>query len=665
MKRFALFLFSGSVALIAGCSGPESPETVLEDYMNEWKEDDYNGMYALFTEETKASITEQQFVEQYGKIMSDIEAENIAVSLPAEEDVKEDNEQTSRLPFSIEMDTLAGPVSFEKEAVMKLEETEEGEAWLIDWDPSFLLPDYDEGDKVRIQALEAERGRIFDRNGSSLAVNGSALEIGVNAGAIDEAGKASLAVLLGVEKAFIDEQLGQSWVQEGYFVPLKTVSEQNKTLIQKATAIPGVTSAAKPVREYPYGAAAAHLTGYTGEINAEELKDNEGYAQGDQIGKRGLEQLYEEQLKETDGVQIFIDKEKAEPVIIAKTEPQNGQDVTVTINAELQKMLYEQYEGDPGTASAVDPKTGHVLALVSSPSFDPNAFALGLSGEQYTALQDDPKQPLLNRFAAAYSPGSTIKPVTASIAMKAGKLNPVEGKTITGLQWQKDSSWGNYRVTRVSESSAPVDLESAIVASDNIYFAMAALDTGADQMKEGLSSFGFGEDNPFAYPLRDSQISNSGSFDSEILLADTGYGQGEVLTSMTHLASVYGTFLNNGSLMTPLLLADAKPSVWKKELVSEQQIASIQNGLRGVVERGTGRPANIEGLTISGKTGTAEIKSEQGTTGKENGLFVSYDAGNPAFVLALLVEDAAEAGGSRAAAEKAGAFYTKWMTYNK
>ena len=665
MKRFALLFAVGSAAFISGCSGPDAPETELEAYVNEWQDNDYGGMYTHFTKETKSAMTEKQFTEQYENVMTDIEMNKLKVEIPTEEDVKMDNDQTARLPLKIEMETIAGPISFEKEAVMKLEEKEEGEEWLIDWDPSFLLPDYDKEDKVRIQTLEAERGRILDRNGSSLAVNGAAVSIGVNAGAIDEAGKAQLAKILGITVEEINEQLAQSWVQEGYFIPLQTVASSNESLIGKATAVKGAATSSKAVRIYPYGAAAAHLTGYTGEINAEELKENKGYTQGDQIGKRGLEQLFEKQLKETDGVQIFIEKEKEEPVVIAKKEPKNGQDVKVTVNAEMQKVLFEQLGGAAGSASVVEPASGDVLALVSTPSFDPNEFARGISGKRYTTLQDDPKQPLLNRFAAAYSPGSTMKPITASAAMKAGKLDPAAGKTIQGLQWQKDASWGNYRVTRVSESAAPVTLDSALVASDNIYFAMAALDTGAQGMKAGLESFGFDLEYPFMYPIRQSQISNSGEFDSDILLADTGYGQGEVLTSMTHLANAYGAFLNKGNMMKPLLLLDDEPSVWQKELVTNEQAEVIKKGLRGVVERGTARSANTSGMAISGKTGTAEIKQEQGTTGKENGLFVSYDANNPAFVLALLLEDVAGAGGSKAAVDKAGAFYAKWKSYNK
>lgn len=664
MKRIPVLFLLFTVLWLSGCSGPASPAERLMEYTKAWTKGDLNSMYMYFSAETKKNMDKEEFIERYEKLMNDLEIKPSNVQLPDEEDVQKDNEQTARLSFSAKMSTVAGDIPFDKEAVMKLEETEEGKAWMIDWDPSYFLPNLEEGDKVRIQRLNGERGRIFDRNGSLLAGNGTAVQIGATAGEMDDKGKQQLAEVLSMSVEDINKQLTESWVQAGYFVPLKTVAEKEEALVKKATAIQGATASAKAVRVYPYGAAAAHLTGYVGDVNAEEMEENEGdYKEGDQIGKRGLEQLFEKKLRETDGVQIFIEKEKQEPIVIAKTEPKKGQDIQVTVHAELQKLLYAEMAGAAGAASAIHPKTGEVMALLSSPSFDPNEFARGIASDRYKALQDDPLQPLLNRFVGAYSPGSTIKPITAAVAMKAGKLDPAAGKVIEGLQWQKDSSWGQYHVTRVSESTAPVTLESAFIASDNIYFAMAALDTGAEQMKKGLQEFGFGEEVPFKYPLRDSQISNSGEFDNDIMLADTGYGQGEVLTSMTHLASAYGPLLNGGTMMKPVLLMDEEQTVWKKELVTEAQAALIQKGLRGVVEKGTAKAANVEGMSISGKTGTAELKSEQGTTGKENGLFVAYDANQPDFVLALHVEDAAEQGGSKLAVDKVASLFLKWKDY--
>lgn len=174
----------------------------------------------------------------------------------------------------------------------------------------------------------------------------------------------------------------------------------------------------------------------------------------------------------------------------------------------------------------IQPKTGDVLALVSTPAFDPNDFISGMSSSTYTKLEKDPGKPLINRFALTYAPGSTIKPVTAAIALDTGTTTAAATKTITGTSWQKSADWGSYKVTRVHANNSPENMEKALVLSDNIFFAQTALDIGADKFAKGLKGFGFGEDIPFAYPLKASQISSTGKFSSDIQLADTGYGKG-------------------------------------------------------------------------------------------------------------------------------------------
>ncbi|HEY9577592.1 MAG TPA: penicillin-binding transpeptidase domain-containing protein, partial [Pseudobacillus sp.] len=164
--------------------------------------------------------------------------------------------------------------------------------------------------------------------------------------------------------------------------------------------------------------------------------------------------------------------------------------------------------------------------------------------------------------------------------------------------------------------------------------------------------------------IRASQISNSGTLDKEILLGDTGYGQGEVLTSMLHLASTYNAIVNDGSIMKPQLYAGAKPEVWKKDLLSKESANLLKQDLRLVVQKGTAKEADLPGFALAGKTGTAEIKMEQGTTGKENGLFVTYDQQNPSFIMALMVEGAEEAGGSKAAIGVSKQIFLKWKEIN-
>ncbi|MBM7648396.1 penicillin-binding protein [Bacillus ectoiniformans] len=664
MKK--IYLLAGMlflIAALAGCNKVPAPEERLNEYVKLWNEQKFEPMYKDYlASSAKKTVKQKEFAERYETIYSDLEVKNLKItSLSKEETDWKDKKEVS-LPIKVTMDTLAGPISFEKKVQLKLEEREEGDNWFVNWNSTYIFPKLEKGDKVRIRTIPGERGQIFDRNGNSLAINGRGYEAGLIAGEADEAKKKEVASLLDLSSDFIEEQLQQSWVQPGQFVPLKKVSLYNDSLINQLRGMQGVTLQEQAMREYPYKQALAHLTGFIGDITAEELKElkNKGYNADDQVGKRGLEQLLEEKLREKDGKEIYIEKQKAEPVTLAKTPAKNGEDIKVAIDAELQKVIYNQLNNEPGTAAAIHPKTGEVLALASSPGFDPNEFVLGVSTGRYTALQNDPQQPLLNRFAAAYSPGSTIKPIIAGIALKAGTLNPKNEREITGLQWQKDSSWGSYKVTRVKDIGEPVNLQEALIHSDNIYFAQTALEAGKDRITTGLKAFGYADKLPFEYPIRSSQISNSGDLNKTALLSDTGYGQGEVLNSMLHLASAYSAIVNNGTMMKPLLYAEDEKATWKEGLLSEKGAQLLQQNLRLVVQKGTAKDADLPGMEIAGKTGTAELKSTQGTKGKENGLFVAYDQKNPQFVLALMFEDVREKGGSKVAVKAGKAIFKEW-----
>ncbi|KMY55555.1 peptidoglycan glycosyltransferase [Bacillus sp. FJAT-27231] len=669
MRKY-LFLTGLFILLfsLAGCNKLASPEERLSEYTKLWNDEKFAEMYKSYVApSSKKQVKEKDYVDRYETIYESLGVKNIKVTSLAKEE-KDWKGDKAVLPIKVKMDTSAGPVSFEKKAVLKKGEVDKKEEWFIDWDASYIFPQMEAGDKIRIKTTKGSRGQIFDRNGNSLAVNGHGYSAGVQAGEIDDnsAAKSKLASLLGVTTEFIDKQLQQSWVQPGYFVPLKELSAYEEQKLQQLRAIPGAAAEEITMRQYPYKEALGHLTGYIGDINSEELKKlkSKGYSAQDKVGKRGLEQLLEDQLRAQDGKKIYIEKEKGEPITVAEKAPKNGKDIKVAVDAELQKMMYEQFKGKPGTAAAVNPKTGEVLALASSPAFDPNEFVLGVSGSRYQQLENNPAKPLLNRFAATYAPGSSIKPITAAIALKAGTLDPAKERPIKGLKWQKDASWGSYSVTRVKDPGEPVNLQKAFIYSDNIYFAQTAIEAGKDNMTNGLRSFGLGEKFPFAYPIRASQISNSGTLDKEILLGDTGYGQGEVLTSMLHLASTYNAIVNDGVIMKPQLYAEAKPEVWKKDLLSKESADLLKQDLRLVVQKGTAKEADLPGFAIAGKTGTAEIKMEQGITGKENGLFVAYDQQNPAFIMALMVEGAEEAGGSKAAIGISKQIFLKWKEMN-
>ncbi|WP_449620846.1 peptidoglycan D,D-transpeptidase FtsI family protein [Robertmurraya sp. Marseille-Q9965] len=465
--------------------------------------------------------------------------------------------------------------------------------------------------------------------------------------------------LLGISKEQIEKTLNASWVKPDYFVPIKKVSPDETELLEKLFAIPSVLKQDAEARVYPFGESTGHLIGYVGPITAEELEKNPGYSSTDVIGKRGLEQVLEKRLKGENGVTIYIKKEDGSEEGLAQKEVKDGENVQLTIDGTMQAKAYAEFKGEPGMATAINPLTGETLALVSSPSFNPNILVLGATAEQWKQLEEDEKNPLLNRFKSTYAPGSVMKPITASIGLENGAIDWEETMTVDGLKWQKDSSWGSYQVTRVKDPKGPVNLEKALLYSDNIYFAQAALKIGKDNFIKGLKKFGFDEKFPYSYPI---ETSKAGAMDKEVTLADSGYGQGQVEMSVIHLASAYTPLLNEGNMIKPILFTgEEKGQIWKEKVVAVEQIEKLNSALTKVVQdpAGTAYSGRIEGYPMAGKTGTAELKEAQGEKGKENGWFVAYNTENPKLLIALMVEGVENSGGSKTAVQKVKAIIEK------
>jgi penicillin-binding protein 3 len=300
-----------------------------------------------------------------------------------------------------------------------------------------------------------------------------------------------------------------------------------------------------------------------------------------------------------------------------------------------------------GTSSAIHPKTGEVLALVNSPSYNPNEYTLGISGETRKKWANDPKNPKMNRFKYTYAPGSTLKPVTAAIGLENGTLDPNDVMKVNGKTWKKGESWGNYHVTRVSAVPS-VNLEKALIYSDNIYFAQEALDLGQEQFVSGLKKFGFGEEVPVSFPFEKSTMGEEGM--TEIQLADSGYGQGKIQMSALHLGLSYTPFLNNGNLLAPKLdQSKTDPAIWKENVISPETAKIIRDDLVKVVSssNGTALEAYMPKMPLAGKTGTAELKkSKTDKNGMELGWFVAYNTEDPSLLVTMMIEDVKERGGS-------------------
>lgn len=659
MKKSLWLLAIIVLFVLTSCNKEPQPEDRFVTYVELWNDQKFEEMYSYLSAEAKESIKKNEFVERYQKIYNDLGITNLKVSYekPTEEKERDKKVTEASLPIFVSMDSIAGEISFEHDARLTKEEREDNTNWYLDWDTTYIFPDLKEGDKVRINTTAPTRGDILDRNGLELATTGIALEMGVVPKDIEGQEIAvieQLAAVLGMTKENIEKALNASWVQPDYFVPLKTISENDTELRTQLGQIPGVQRKTVEARVYPFGEAAAHLIGYVGSITAEELEkqDPGTYLANDVIGKRGLEQVLEKRLKGESGVQILIQKEDGTETVLAEKPVKEGENIKLTIDGAVQKDMYIELQGEAGMGSAIHPTTGETLALVSSPSFDPNKLSLGATAADWKALEEDPKQPLLNRFKANYAPGSVIKPITAAIALKAGTTDWEKNMQLSGKQWQKDSSWGSYYVTRVTDPNAPVNLADALLYSDNVYFAQTSLNLGKDQFEQGLKAFGFEEETEFLFPL---ETSTYGDMSSEVTLADSGYGQGQVEMSVLHLASTYTMLINNGNMIKPTLLLDDKDSqVWKSNLLDQENVTKLNEALKQVVEnpRGTANAAKIDGYPLAGKTGTAEFKEKQNEAGKENGLFVAYNTDNPSLLVAMMIENVEDRGGSKVVVEK-------------
>ena len=641
---------TGIAAVTAVCGRNDSnkekiawrtPEELLVEYMDHIPKQEYEEMYAMLHIEASGNVSQENFVTRNSAIYEGIEARNMAVQI-----IAYDEEQMS-VTYQTAFDTVAGTISFENEALFLKGE----DGYKLVWDDSMIFPNLTSADKVRVSTTQAERGEILDRNGRVLAGKGTASSVGIVPGKLEnkEEAIAKIAELLEIAPEVIEKKLSAKWVKDDSFVPIKTIpkvekielmkyepdqkvlkeNERHETLLE----IPGVMISDVEVREYPLGETAAHLVGYVQSVTAEDLEEHagEGYTANNVIGKSGMEGLFEKELKGKNGCRVYIvNSEGKEKEELAYILVQDGHDIKLTIDANLQSSLYEQFKEDKSCSIAMNPYSGEILALVSTPSYDNNDFIMGLSSEQWTALNEDEDKPMYNRFRQVWCPGSTFKPIIAAIGLQSGAINPTEDYGNVGLSWQKDASWGSYYVTTL-HAYEPVILENALIYSDNIYFAKAALKIGSEEMESSLTGLGFNEELPFEIKMAESQFSNTDGIETEIQLADSGYGQGQILVNPLHMACIYSAFCNEGNIIKPYLVYqnEAEIEYWIPGAFSNETASRVLEGTKKVVNdsTGTGYAAHRDDIVLAGKTGTAEIKaSKEDTSGTELGWFAIYTA---------------------------------------
>lgn len=673
-KKRVLCLVSVVLVAVVGAGGvllykkmtEKTREDIIKEYMGYIEKKEYEKMYALLDEASKDKVKQEDFITRNQNIYEGIEAEQIQLDIPEEQD------KDQPLSYRVTMDTLAGEITYDADTFF---EKEKGQ-WHLVWDDSVIFPGLESKDKVSVSSVEAKRGSIYDRNDVLLAGQGEVESVGLVPGKMNiqaEEDIEDLAEILGTTAEFIEKQLDASWVQQDSFVPLKKMTQEQLdeayvpkegaesaggSIQDKLLEYPGVLISKVESRVYPYGECTAHLLGYVQQINAEELEEMKGRGYNEQsvIGKSGLEKLYEDRLREKKGYRISIlDEQGKEKQALAVKPAEDGENIKLNIDIRWQQKLYEAYQEDKSCSVVMNPKSGEVLALVSTPSYNSMDFVLGMSQETWDALNNDPNKPMYNRVRETWAPGSSFKPIVGAVGLTTGAFTEEEDLGASGLAWQKDESWGNYKVTTLHEYSGGAVLKNALIYSDNIYFAKAALKIGAETFTGELDKMGFNQEIPFDIGMTSSQYSNSEAIDSEVQLADSGYGQGQMLVNPLHLACMYSAFFNEGNMITPYLEYEEgkTASYWAEGVFTPEAANIIYEDLKEVVSNpnGTGYGASkAVGVTLAGKTGTAEIKATQeDENGTELGWFAVYNTGvadSDTILMLNMVEDVKGRGGS-------------------
>ena len=647
----AILIGGGLVAYYISNKEKTTPEDIWNKYISYINEEKYEEMYEMITYTAKSQISKEDFIKRNENIYSGIDMANLDIQIT---NVEEEEKNISKISYTETMETSAGNVEFQNTVrIVKNDQRE----YKIEWSHNLILPGLNSTDKVRVKTIKAKRGEIDDKNGIMLAGEGKVSSIGIVPGKLPENKEETIqqiSDILGISVETINKTLSASWVKDDTFVPIKKVEQSDAEIKEKVLQISGIKITSETSRVYPLGEASAQLVGYVQTITAEELEKNEGkgYTSTSLIGKAGLEKQYEEQLKGNNGLEIYIEDEKGKRKSeIAKIDVKNGENIKLTIDSNIQQKLYEELKNDAGFFVVMKPNTGELLALVSTPSYNPNKFVLGMTSDEWNEINKNENKPMFVRYQQSYIPGSTFKPITGAIGLTTGTLSVDDTFTYNGLSWKKDG-WGEFDITTLTAYSGPKNLKNALIHSDNIYFAQAILQIGKKNFTDGLNKILFNQDLNLEISTAKSQYSNSKDISNEKVLADSGYGQGEILVNPILMASIYSAFNNDGNMVKPYIIEKDNKNVeyLVKNAFSKEAANIIKEDLIQVVEdsEGTAKDMKVIGRTIAGKTGTAELKASKDGEADVLGWFDCFttDSNDNQLLIISMVEYGRSLGGS-------------------
>jgi penicillin-binding protein 2 len=514
-----------------------------------------------------------------------------------------------------------------------------------------------ENNHQRTLALRAPRGVVFDRNLKVLVENRQSYSISIDREHTKDLNRTvrMLAHVLGMDAAAV-RQIVERHRREPSYRPITIVQDATLAQVAAVTArrldfeLPDVRVEQVPTRRYPE-TLAAHLFGYVGEVNDEQVSGQDVLKSGDIVGQSGIEKVYNAQLMGEDGARrVVVNSVGREIRTIEEDEPTEGKRLQLTLDYDVQKAIEDGFDqlGFNGAAVVLDPSSGDVLGFTSRPAYDPNAFAAGIDKATWATLTTDDDRPLNDRaIQGRYSPGSTFKMAVATAALMEGVITPdfkvhcVGGASFYGRPFKCWKKGGH----------GTMDLRHAIEQSCNVYFYTVGNMTGIDKIHKWATLLGLGEKSSIDLPNEVQGLVPSPEWKQQYRhekwyageTVSVSIGQGSVSVTPVSMAVYAATLANGGTRVTPHLLKAVDDGAgWKpvpppppksKSNIDPVKLQAIRDGLFMVVNgAGTGHNAQIKGYDVSGKTGTAQVISNQGKerAGKtdkdlrDNGWFVFF-----------------------------------------
>ena len=633
-KMFAFLLVV--VAIIMIYSNFSSPARVIRAFYKNVNNHKYEELYNL----VETDMSKEEFTNKMKSVYDGMEVSSAWVTIS----INLKNSDVVNLKYVTNLNTVAGKLTFSNKSTL----VKVNGKYKIKWDNSFLYPKLKNNQKIRVSTLKAKRGAIYDRNKNILAKDAKAYSIGIVAGKIkSDDDLRAISKLLNITYKDIKAELAKPYVVDGTFVHLKNIDREQQELKTALLKIPAVKIIDYDIREYPYN---------------EKLSTLLGFVQNDD-GKSGLELTFNSQLKGLNGCEIYVDDDGINVDTILKKDRVNGKNIDLTIDVKLQELIYEKFKDAESATVAMDYTTGEILALVSTPSYETNKISLGISDNEWNEIVNNKKKPLFTRFLSKYTPGSTMKPIVAAIGLDTDSFTDTENFGKSVKTWQKDSSWKDFYVTTLEVYNGESNLEKALIHSDNVYFAKAALKIGKNLFKQGLDRYGFNKPLNFE---QNTDISVYGNIDSEAKLAVSGFGQGEMEVNPIFMAKIYSAFANNGKAVTPYILQkeeNDQNTVNSVNLIKPLTANKIKNDLKKVIDEGTGKLAKIDGKNLYGKTGTAEIKmTKDDKSGEEIGWFNVFDDNK--LLIVNMVENAKKLNGSKFSVKNLREVFDKYVIIN-